>query len=193
MTGRELGRGALAGASLAIVMALASVARGAAAPDDYRLHAGDKVEISVWKELELQKPGIVVRPDGKITFPLVGEVLAAGRSVSEIRQEIEDRLKKYIPDPVVTVGVVDVGGNVAYVIGQVNKPGSYVMNPAINVLQALSLAGGGNAFAKLDSIIILRNSQSGQRALPFRYGAVSAGRDLSQNVTLESGDVVVVP
>jgi polysaccharide biosynthesis/export protein len=193
MRGGKLGRYTLWSTGLAAVMALAGAAHATAAPDDYRLHAGDKVEVSVWKETELQKPGIVIRPDGKFTFPLAGEIVAAGRSVSEVRQEIEDRLKKYIPEPVVTVGVVEVGGNVAYVIGQVNKPGAYVMNPAINVLQALSVAGGANPFAKLDSIIILRKSPSGQRALPFRYGAVSSGKDLDQNVTLESGDVVVVP
>jgi protein involved in polysaccharide export with SLBB domain len=107
-------------------------------PTDYRLHAGDKLDVSVWKETELQKPAIVIAPDGHFSFPLAGQITAAGRTVAEVRQEIETKLAKYMPDPVVTVGITDVAGNVAYVIGQVTKPGSFVMNPRINVLQALS-------------------------------------------------------
>lgn len=182
---------------LTLVGALAQApAQAQGVPADYRLHAGDKLEISVWKEEELQKPGIAIAPDGKFSFPLAGQVTAAGKTVTEIRQELETRLKKYIPDPVVTVGIAETNGNVAYVIGQVNKPGAYVMNPQLNVLQALSLAGGGNAFAKLDSIIIIRGAGEGaasQRVLPFRFSAVAAGKDLAQNITLEAGDVVLVP
>jgi polysaccharide export outer membrane protein len=164
-----------------------------AVPGDYRLHAGDKLEISVWKETEMQKPNVIVRPDGKFAFPLAGDIVAGGKTVTEVRTEIEGRLKKYIPEPVVTVAVTEVGGNVAYVIGQVGKPGAFIMNPSINVLQALSLAGGTTPFAKLNDIIIIRTSAGGQRALPFHYAQVSAGRELHQNFTLESGDVVVVP
>jgi len=160
---------------------------------DYRLHAGDKLEVAVWKEIEMQKPNVIVRPDGKFSFPLAGDIQAAGKTVAEVRQDIETRLKKFIPEPVVTVGVVEVGGNVAYVIGQVGKPGAFVMNPTLNVLQALSMAGGATPFAKLDSIIIIRSDQGGQHTLPFRYEQVSSGKDLAQNVILESGDVVVVP
>jgi len=159
----------------------------------YRLHPGDKLEISVWKEAELQKPAVVISPDGRFYIPLAGDIAAAGKTVAEVRQEIEDRLKKYIPEPVVTVGISEVGGNVAYVIGQVAKPGAFIMNPALNVLQALSLAGGATPFAKLNDVVIIRGAQGVQRSIPFRYGDVSAGKDLTQNITLESGDVVVVP
>ena len=89
--------------------------------------------------------------------------------------------------------VTDPKGNLVFVIGQVTKPGAITMNPTINVLQALSIAGGANPYAKLDSIIVIRSSANGQHVLPFRYSQVSAGRDLQQNVQLESGDVVVVP
>jgi polysaccharide biosynthesis/export protein len=106
---------------------------------------------------------------------------------------MEGRLKKYISDPIATVIVTEVKGNVVYVIGQVLKPGQLVMNPTINVLQALSMAGGGNPYAKLDSIIVIRTTPTGQRTLPFKYGQVAGGKDLSQNVDLENGDVVVVP
>lgn len=166
----------------------------AQATGDYRLQAGDKLHVSVWKELEMQKE-IVITPDGKISFPLAGEISAAGRSVADVRKDIETRLKKYIPEPVVTVTVIQVAGNVAYVIGQVAKPGAIIMNPTVTVLQALSIAGGGTPFAKMDGIIVIRGSQSAgsQRVLPFRYGQVSEGKNLQQNVVLESGDVVVVP
>jgi polysaccharide export outer membrane protein len=124
---------------------------------------------------------------------LTGEVKAAGRTADEIRADIENRLKKYIPEPVVTVTVEDVGGNRMYVIGQVNKPGMFIMNPQVNVLQALSLAGGTTPFAKLDGIIVIRGSGTAQTSLPFRYSQVTEGKSLGQNVMLESGDVVVVP
>jgi polysaccharide export outer membrane protein len=179
--------------ALAVIAAGVSPAMAQVTSGDYRLQAGDKLAVSVWKEVEMQKE-IVITPDGKISFPLAGEVPAAGRSVGDVRKDIETRLKKYIPEPVVTVTVLAIGGNVAYVIGQVTKPGAIVMNPSITVLQALSVAGGGTPFAKMDNIIIIRGGQAGQqRVVPFRYGQVSEGKNLQQNVTLESGDVVVVP
>jgi len=165
---------------------------GQGAPSDYKLHAGDKIQVSVWKEVDLQRI-VIIRPDGKFSFPLAGEVQAAGRSADEIRVDIEGRLKKYIPEPVVTITVEEVSGNRVYVIGQVNRPGMFVMNPQMNVLQALSLAGGGTPFAKLDSISIIRGSGAAQTSLPFRYGQVIEGKSLGQNIQLESGDVVVVP
>ena len=162
------------------------------APTDYKLHAGDKIQVSVWKELELQRV-VIVRPDGRFSFPLAGEVQAAGRSADNVRVEIEGRLQKFIPEPVVTVTVEEVAGNRAFVVGQVNKPGMFVMNPQLNVLQALALAGGATPFAKLDGIIILRGSGASQTALPFRYSQVTEGKSLGQNIMLESGDVIVVP
>jgi polysaccharide export outer membrane protein len=166
---------------------------GAEAADaDYELHAGDRIQVSVWKEVDLQRM-VTIRPDGKFSFPLTGEVQAAGRAADEIRVDIENRLKKYIPEPVVTVTVEETGGNRIYVIGQVNKPGEFMMNPQINVLQALSLAAGTTPFAKLDDIIVIRGTSGSQKTLPFRYSQVTEGKSLGQNILLESGDVVVVP
>jgi polysaccharide biosynthesis/export protein len=159
---------------------------------DYKLHAGDRLFVSVWKETEMQKE-VVITPDGKVAFPLAGEFAAAGRSVTDVRGEIETRLKKYIPEPVVTVTVVAVAGNVAYVIGQVQKPGAIVMNPSITVLQALSIAGGTTPFAALNDIIIVRGVGGKQKPYVFRYSDVSRGRSLEQNILLESGDVIIVP
>lgn len=159
---------------------------------DYMLNPGDELEVAVWKEPDLTKK-VIVRPDGKISFPLTGDVLATGRTVSQVQAEITNKLKTYIPEPVVTVSVTGIDGNKVYVIGQVNKPGAYTMNPRYTVLQALSLAGGMTPFAALNDIIVLRKSGAQQRALPFRYGDVSKGRSIEQNVLLEAGDVVVVP
>jgi len=136
---------------------------------------------------------VLVRPDGSFSFPLVGQVDARGKSVQELQNLITERLKKYIADPVVTVSVQEVKGNKVYVIGQVTKPGEFVVNPSVNVMQALSMAGGATAFASLNNIIILRRSASGQVALPFHYGDVVHGKDLQQNVELQAGDIVVVP
>lgn len=159
---------------------------------EYSLRAGDQLEVSVWKEAELQR-SVIIRPDGKFSFPLTGEVQAHGRTPDQVRAFIEEKLKPYIPEPVVTVTVTGVGGNSVYVIGQVNRPGAFVMNPQLNVLQALSVAGGMTPFAKLDNIIIIRSAGGAQQTLPFRYNQVSEGKDLKQNITLEAGDVVVVP
>jgi polysaccharide export outer membrane protein len=159
---------------------------------DYRLNAGDKIEISVWNEPDLKRD-IAIRPDGRFSFPLTGDLQAAGRTVSDVRNELEQRLKNFISEPVVTVTVTDVAGNRVFVIGQVNRPGMFVMNPELSVVQALSLAGGTTAFAKLDSIIVIRRVADNQTVLRFNYDQVSSGRGLEQNVMLESGDVVLVP
>lgn len=158
----------------------------------YALHAGDQLDIGVWKEPDLQK-SIVIRPDGRFSFPLVGEVNASGRSVPELQSEIEGKLKRFISEPVVSITLTNVGGNKVYVIGQVKNPGAYVMNPQVNVLQVLSLAGGTTPFASLNNITIIRSAGGRQSTLPFRYEEVSKGRALEQNIMLESGDVVVVP
>ena len=167
-------------------------AQSQAAEADYQLRAGDQIEVSVWKEEELQRV-LIIRPDGKFSFPLTGEVQAAGRTPDNVRSYIEERLRPFIPEPVVTVSVTGVNGNSVYVIGQVNKPGAFVMNPRLNVLQALSVAGGMTPFAKLDNIIVIRSAGGAQKPLPFRYNEASEGRNLAQNITLEAGDVVVVP
>jgi polysaccharide export outer membrane protein len=160
---------------------------------DYTLHAGDKLDIDVWKEPDLQKT-IVIQPDGKFSFPLAGEFIATGKTVPQVKAEITARLKTYMPEPVVTVTVTEIDGNKVYVLGQVQKPGAYTMNPQVNVLQALSLAAGSTPYASLNDIIVVRTSKTGQqKVIPFRYGDVSKGRNLDQNILLESGDVVVVP
>jgi polysaccharide export outer membrane protein len=160
---------------------------------DYRIHSGDTLLVGVYDDPKMPPITVTVTPDGKFSFPLIGILMAGGKTPEQLRTEMESKLKKFVAEPVVTVSITEVKGNVAYVIGQVAKPGVIIMNPAVNVLQALSIAGGGNAYAKLDSIIIIRNTPQGQRTMNFRYGQVASGKSLEQNVQLESGDVVVVP
>ena len=158
----------------------------------YTVQPGDKLQVSVWNEPELERE-VLVAPDGGIAFPLVGEMSVIGKSIAEVRQEVSERLGRYIAEPIVTVTVSEVLGNKIYVLGQVKKPGQYVVNPMVDVMQALSMAGGTTPFASLNDIIILRRRGSQQVAIRFRYEDVSSGRNLELNVILESGDVVVVP
>jgi len=166
---------------------------GVAQAEEYTVKAGDILGIAVWKEPDLTNNAVLVRPDGTFSVPLVGQVDARGKGVLELQNFIAERLKKYISDPVVTVSVQEVKGNKVYVIGQVMKSGEFVVNPSVNVMQALSMAGGATAFASLNNTIILRRTAAGQVALPFHYNDVIHGKDLQQNVELQAGDVVVVP
>ncbi len=158
----------------------------------YRLQPGDVVAVSVWKESELQRE-VLVRPDGALTFPLAGEIDVDGKTIEQLRIDLVERLKKYVPDPVVTVAVKAIGGNRVYVIGKVSRPGEFPFSSPVDVMQALSLAGGATPFAEVNDIVILRRDNTGQRAMPFRYGEVERGKNLQQNVLLQSGDTVVVP
>jgi len=160
--------------------------------DDYQINAGDVLSISVWKEEGLQSE-VLVRPDGKFSFPLAGDIQARGRSIEEIRLKLTERLKQYIPDLVVSVSVLAINGNKVFVIGQVNRPGEIIANPQIDVMQALSIAGGTTPFAELNDISILRRTAAGPISIPFRYGDVEKGKRLEQNIMLKAGDVVVVP
>jgi polysaccharide biosynthesis/export protein len=183
---------------LSLVLASAAVAAppapsGPPADVSYTVKPGDTLMVSVWKEPDLQGP-VLVRPDGMFSFPLAGQMDARNKTVAELQQELTAKLKKYISDPVVTVSIQEIKGNKVYVIGQVQKPGDFVVNPRVDVMQALSMAGGTTPFAALGDIMILRRTDSGQQqALPFKYTDVVRGRNLGQNIMLQAGDVVVVP
>ena len=158
----------------------------------YTVLAGDVLQISVWKEPELQME-VLVRPDSAFSFPLAGDISTEGLSVVDLQAKLTKRLSRYISTPVVTVSVTAVLGNKVYVIGQVSRPGQFVVNPQVDVMQALSMAGGTTPFADLNDIRILRRKGGKQSAIGFRYLDVARGRALEQNIMLESGDVVVVP
>jgi polysaccharide biosynthesis/export protein len=161
-------------------------------PAGYQLQPGDVLQIVVWKETDLQAEALI-RPDGGMSFPLAGELHAAGQTVEELTKTLETRIRKFVPDAVVTVTVKSIGGNLVFVIGKVNKPGVFPLNGPLDVMQALSLAGGATPFANTNRIRILRRNADRQTAIEFHYGDVEHGRKLNQNILLQSGDTVVVP
>jgi polysaccharide biosynthesis/export protein len=179
---------------VSICAALATWGGGAmaVAADHYLLQPGDLLTVSVWKEAELTGD-LLVRPDGAITEPLAGEIAAAGHTVEEVRAVIGQRLREYVPDVVVTVNVKQTLGNQIFIIGKVNKPGQYLINRPVDVVQALSLAGGMTPFASVADIRVLRRHGEQQTEIPFRYNDIERGRNLTQNIPLQSGDTVVVP
>lgn len=159
----------------------------------YKVEPGDVLLVSVWKEEGLEQE-VLVRPDGGISFPLAGNIQAQGKTLEQIEAIISQRLGDYIADPVVTVAAKQLFGNKVYVIGKVNKPGEYPINRPTDVMQGLSMAGGMTPFSAVNDIVILRRHADGQQqAFPFRYGDVEDGEELSQNIVLQPGDVIVVP
>ncbi|MDR4463477.1 MAG: polysaccharide export protein [Nitrospira sp.] len=158
----------------------------------YLLGPEDMLKVAVWKDEQLTQE-LVVRPDGMISFPLIGEVQASGRTVEDVRSEIAQRLTKFLPNPNVTVTVLKVLSYRIYVLGRVNKPGEYQAGHHTDVLQALSMAGGLTAYASENNIKIIRRNGTDELVFPFRYGDARKGRDLHQNILLQRGDVVMVP
>jgi len=158
----------------------------------YRIGPEDGLEISVWKE-ETLKSTVLVRPDGGISFPLAGDMIVAGKTAAEVRDELSRRIARFVPEPELTVAVVRVASYRVYVLGRVNKPGDIAVGRPIDVLQALSLAGGMTPFAVEDGIRIIRRVDGRAVPIPFDYSRLRKGGDLSQNIVLKSGDVLFVP
>ena len=171
---------------------LSSVPAQAQSGGQYQVQAGDILAISVWKEEDLQQQ-TVVRPDGHFTFPLAGEILAKGRTISDIQENVVNNITKYIPDPVVTVSLLQSLGNKIFVLGKVNRPGEYPLTQDMDVMQALALGGGMATFADENEVSILRRENGEQQAIPFNFSQVVRGNNLAQNILLKPGDVVVVP
>jgi len=161
-----------------------------AVSSDYRLVPGDKLRIEIYKDAQLSQ-SLQVRPDGKVTLPLVGDVPAAGRTSNELRDAIASSLKEYIANPVVTVIVVETVPPVIYVVGEVNDPGPQPLNGQISVLQALSMAGGVSDFAKKKDIRIQRKTPTGMTTLRFNYNDAINGH--AKPIYLEPGDTIIVP
>ncbi|MCP1675811.1 polysaccharide export outer membrane protein [Natronocella acetinitrilica] len=159
---------------------------------EYQIGPEDVLEISVWQEEDLLRE-VLVRPDGGISFPLAGDLQVAGRTATEVQEELTRRIHAYIPDALVTVSVVKVSGYQIYVLGKVNNPGQFTVGRYVDVIQALTLAGGLTPFAAESRISVIRRTADGERVYPFDYSAVKRGRGLDQNVLLQSGDVVLVP
>lgn len=184
---------------LSLVVALACAAtvtvlqaREPGSTREYRLGPEDVLEISVWREEDLHRE-VLVRPDGGISFPLAGNLRVAGMTVEEVRQALTRRIREYIPDALVNVSVRQVAGYRIYVLGQVNAPGQYAVGRYVDVAQALTLAGGLTPYAAAGRISVIRRGADGEQVFPFSYPAMQRGRNLEQNILLQSGDLVIVP
>jgi polysaccharide biosynthesis/export protein len=172
-------------------IASASPARAVAA-QGYEIGPEDVLDIMVWKEEGLKKE-VLVRPDGGISFPLIGDVQAGGKTPQQLQEDITQRLVKFIPRASVIVSVMKTASYKVYVIGRVNKPGEFTVGRRVDVLQALSMAGGLTPFADAEEILILRKASGKDTRFRFDYTQVQRGVGLSQNIPLKSGDTVVVP
>jgi len=162
-------------------------------PDDYVIGDGDTLQISVWKEPEASVPTAVVRPDGKITVPLIKEVEVAGLTPPQAEKTITERLAKFIVDPNVTVVVATINSKKIYVIGAARKEGPLPYTYGMTVMQALSEAGGLTDYAKRKKIYILRTESGREYRLDFNYDDVVKGESMEQNILLLPGDTVVIP
>ncbi len=179
------------GSQVCLFLTIASI-NTAYAEEAYRLNSGDILNISVWNEESLQHD-VVILPDGMISFPLAGQLPAAGLTIDELEEDIKAELGEYLAEPVVTVSVTEAAGNAIYVLGKVIRPGTFAMTHEMNILQALSLAGGLTPYAKENRISVIRRQESEQVKIDVRYADLKRGVNLSDNVLLERGDIIVVP
>jgi len=167
-------------------------ASAAAADGNYVIGAQDVLDISVWKEPEVSRV-VPVRPDGKISLPLLNDVQAAGLTPAMLAAQITESLKKYVTSPQVTVIVTTINSQRVYISGEVLKPGAYPMLPGMTVMQALTSAAGFTPFAKMKSIYVLREENGKRTKYPFNYKQVVNGKNTDQDIELKAGDTIVVP
>jgi polysaccharide biosynthesis/export protein len=169
-----------------------AASKPAVADPNYLIGPQDVVDISVWKEPDLSRL-VPVRPDGKISLPLLNDVQAAGLTPAQLAAQITSNLNKYMTNPQVTVIVSQINSQRIYILGEVTRAGGYALLPDMTVLQALSDAGGFTAFANPKKIYIIRQGSGKQEKIPFNYKDVVGGKDPAQNVVLKPGDTVIVP
>jgi len=161
-------------------------------PGDYRIGVGDILNIQVWKEPDLTR-SVPVRPDGKISFPLLDDIQAAGLSPIELKAILVEKLRQFLSEPRVTVLVDEVNSYKVYVMGEVTTPGVLTLKSKTNLLQVISLSGGFTPYAKRNDIVILRNNGKRDERISVSYDKILAGKSPEQNLLLEPGDTVVVP
>jgi polysaccharide biosynthesis/export protein len=207
----KLSVGLLVGASMLLSLGASRATHGQSSPDNskptaaaqasgqvaandaqYKIGPQDVLRIDVWKEPEISRTA-PVRPDGRISLPLINDVQAAGLTATQLAAVIADGLRKYITNPQVTIGVTEINSRRVYVTGEVTRPGAFPLLPNMTVLQALSSSGGFTQFAKLKSIYVLRTEDGKQVKHPFNYKEVVSGKKSELNIPLQPGDVIVVP
>jgi len=159
---------------------------------NYVIGAQDVLDVSVWKEPEVSRI-VPVRPDGKISLPLLNDVQAAGLTPAQLATQITESLKKYVTSPQVTVIITTINSQRVYILGEVTRPGAFPMLPGMTVMQGLSSAGGFTPFAKLKSIYVLRQENGKKVKYPFNYKEALNGKNPEQDILLKPGDTIVVP
>ena len=161
--------------------------------DVYQIGPSDILDIVVWREDSLSRPQVLVRPDGRISLPLVDDVMAAGRTPIQLKEVITQRLGRFVEVPKVYISVVNPRSHYFAVLGEVNKPGSYPMLHPTNVLQALATAGGFTEWAKKGGVVVIRGTGQSMQRFEFDYPDVISGEKMNQNIELMPGDVIVAP
>jgi polysaccharide export outer membrane protein len=164
----------------------------AANDPDYKIGPQDVLTINVWKEPDVSRE-VPVRPDGKISLPLLNDVEAAGLTPMQLANSLTDRLKKFISSPQVTIIVKEINSRRVYVIGEVVRAGTFPLLPKMTVLQIVSSCGGFTQFANPKKIYVLRTKDGKQTKIPFNYKEVVSGKNPEQNIELQPGDTIVVP
>jgi polysaccharide biosynthesis/export protein len=159
---------------------------------NYIIGPEDELTVNVWREADISR-SVPVRPDGKISLPLLNDVQASGLTPMQLGSEITTRLKKFIADPQVTIIVTRVNSQRIYIVGEVNRAGAFPLVPNMTVLEALSSAGGCSPFAKQTKIYILRLENGKEIRRPFNFKEVLSGQRMEQNILLKPGDTIVVP
>jgi polysaccharide biosynthesis/export protein len=186
----------LLAASLLLFAPPAVQATNAAAPppatEAYVIGAGDVLQVFVWKEPDLTRD-VTVRLDGRITLPLLGDVVAAGRTPSDLSAELGRQLARFVDAPMVTLGVAQATSARVYVLGQVAQPGTFPLTGRTTVLQALALAGGLREFVKPERILVIREEPGLRAPLVVNYKRLEGGSDITQNLVLKPGDTILVP
>jgi polysaccharide export outer membrane protein len=165
----------------------------AAVPPDYTIGPEDVLSVTLWREPEMSVESVVVRPDGKISLPLLNEIDAASLTPEQLRATIAERAKKFVADPNVSVVVREIHSRRAFITGKVVNPGAYPIGGGTTVLQLIALSGGLSEFANGKRIVVTRVEGGQSVALTFNYAEVSKGKSLSQNIALRPGDTVIVP
>ena len=159
----------------------------------YTIGIGDVLEIVTWKEPDFSRPEILVRLDGKISFPLLDDVQAAGLTPVQLKKNIENRLKQYVASPSVTVTIRNAASQKFYILGEVNHTGEYPLVKDLTVLQAFALAGGFTEWASKKEIILFRRENGKEKVIQINYKDIVNDKDFSQNVMIKANDTIIVP
>ena len=161
--------------------------------NDYKIGAGDILEITIWKEPDLSRAEVLVRTDGKVSFPLLNDVQAAGLTPLEMKRNMEVGLKEFISNPFVTITVRSPESQKIYILGEVMNTGEYPLTKNLTVLQAFALAGGFTTWASKKEIILMRKEGGKEKIYRINYKNIIKGKDISQNLKLKADDTIIVP